>query len=118
MNGAVAEVHPPLAPVRAPAPNAGHRERLRERALNGGLSALPDYELLELYLFRTIGRRDVKAVAKALLARFGGVQATRSLPRWTSCSRLRALAKRPRWTSSCCTRRACARRRSRLSAAR
>ena len=26
----------------------GHRERLRERALKGGLEALPDYELLEL----------------------------------------------------------------------
>jgi DNA repair protein RadC len=51
--------------------HAGHRERLRERALNGGLGALPDYELLELYLFRSIPMRDVKPLAKDLLARFG-----------------------------------------------
>jgi DNA repair protein RadC len=51
----------------------GHRERLRERATAGGLSALPDYELLELYLLRSIPRRDVKPLAKALIARFGGL---------------------------------------------
>jgi DNA repair protein RadC len=53
----------------------GHRERLRERALEGGLGALPDYELLELYLFRTFPRGDVKPKAKALLARFGSLEA-------------------------------------------
>ena len=52
--------------------NAGHRDRLRNRA---GLSfaALPDYELLELLLMRSLPRRDVKPLAKALLARFGGL---------------------------------------------
>ncbi len=59
---------PPRAPV---SPHAGHRERLRDRALNGGLKALPDYELLELLLFRSLPRQDTKAIAKALLARFG-----------------------------------------------
>ncbi|MDB5455905.1 MAG: repair protein RadC [Caulobacter sp.] len=49
----------------------GHRERLRDRARAGGLAALPDYELLELYLFRTFARGDVKPLAKALLTRFG-----------------------------------------------
>ncbi|HEX8569111.1 MAG TPA: DNA repair protein RadC [Caulobacteraceae bacterium] len=53
----------------------GHRERLRERALEGGLGALPDYELLELYLFRTFPRGDVKPKAKALLQRFGSLEA-------------------------------------------
>jgi DNA repair protein RadC len=51
----------------------GHRERLRERAAKGGLEPLPDYELLELYLFRSIPMRDVKPLAKALLQRFGGL---------------------------------------------
>ncbi len=51
----------------------GHRERLRERALAAGLGALPDYELLELYLLRAIPRRDVKPLAKALIAHFGGL---------------------------------------------
>jgi DNA repair protein RadC len=55
--------------------HAGHRERLRQRAKAGGLVALPDYELLELYLFRTYPRGDVKPLAKALLARFGSLGA-------------------------------------------
>ena len=54
-------------------PHLGHRERLRERARLGGLAAMPDYELLELYLFRSIGRQDTKPIAKALLARFGSL---------------------------------------------
>ncbi len=49
----------------------GHRERLRERFMKAGGKALADYELLELVLFRAIPRRDIKALAKALLARFG-----------------------------------------------
>jgi DNA repair protein RadC len=53
----------------------GHRDRLRERALVGGLAALPDYELLELHLFRAIPRGDVKPLAKQLLARFGSLAA-------------------------------------------
>jgi DNA repair protein RadC len=53
----------------------GHRDRLRERAAAGGLAALPDYELLELYLFRAIPRGDVKPLAKQLLARFGSLGA-------------------------------------------
>ena len=52
---------------------AGHRDRLRERALASGLAALPDYELLELYLFRSVPRGDVKPLAKQLLARFGSL---------------------------------------------
>ena len=57
----------------AHAHHAGHRERLRQRAKAGGLVALPDYELLELYLFRTYPRGDVKPLAKRLLARFGSL---------------------------------------------
>ena len=51
--------------------NAGHRERLRARFLKGGADAMPDYELLELTLFAAVPRRDVKPLAKALIARFG-----------------------------------------------
>ena len=50
---------------------AGHRERLRERFRKGGSAALADYEFLELILFRAVPRRDVKPIAKALIARFG-----------------------------------------------
>ena len=49
----------------------GHRERLRSRLREAGPGALADYELLELILFRAIPRRDVKPLAKNLIARFG-----------------------------------------------
>ena len=48
-----------------------HRKRLRERFLQGGAAAMPDYELLELILFRAIPRRDVKPLARLLLDTFG-----------------------------------------------
>lgn len=51
--------------------HAGHRQRLRARFETGGPDALPDYELLELVLFRAIPRRDTKDLAKRLIARFG-----------------------------------------------
>lgn len=50
---------------------AGHRERLRERFLEGRADAMPDYELMELVLFAAIPRRDVKPLAKQLIAQFG-----------------------------------------------
>ena len=49
----------------------GHRERLRNRFREAGAEALADYELVELLLFRAIPRRDVKPLAKAVIARFG-----------------------------------------------
>ncbi|WP_421791170.1 RadC family protein [Hyphobacterium sp.] len=51
--------------------HAGHRDRLRQRFATAGGDALADYELLELFLFRSIPRRDVKPLAKDLIARFG-----------------------------------------------
>jgi len=50
----------------------GHRERLRVRAAIS-FAALPDYELLELILARSLPRGDIKPIAKALLARFGAL---------------------------------------------
>jgi DNA repair protein RadC len=51
----------------------GHRERLRSRFLETGDQGLPDYEILELLLFRSIPQRDVKPLAKELIARFGSL---------------------------------------------
>ena len=48
-----------------------HRQRLRARFMRAGATALADYEMLELVLFRAIPRRDVKPIAKRLLAEFG-----------------------------------------------
>ncbi len=59
---------PPTTPPHA----TGHRERLRERFARAGVDAVQDYELLELLLFRTIPRRDVKPLAKSLIEKFGG----------------------------------------------
>jgi DNA repair protein RadC len=49
----------------------GHRGRVRERVLKGGIEPLADYELLELLLFYAIERIDTKPLAKKLLERFG-----------------------------------------------
>jgi len=49
----------------------GHRDRLRARFAEAGGKGLADYEILELILFRAIPQRDVKPLAKQLLARFG-----------------------------------------------
>jgi len=54
----------------------GHRERLRERFRKGGGDALAEYELIELILFRAMPRRDVKPLAKTLIARFGSFAGT------------------------------------------
>jgi DNA repair protein RadC len=48
-----------------------HRERLRARFLAGGAAAVQDYEILEIILGAAIPRRDVKPLAKQLIARFG-----------------------------------------------
>jgi len=52
---------------------AGHRARLRERFLRAGGAGLQEYEKLELLLTFAVPRVDVKPIAKALLARFGGL---------------------------------------------
>jgi DNA repair protein RadC len=62
-------------PKQARPHHAGHRERLRERARGAGIHHLPDYELLELFLFRSQPQGDVKPIAKALLTRFGSLAA-------------------------------------------
>jgi DNA repair protein RadC len=49
----------------------GHRERLRMRFREAGAEAVSDYELLELIMFRTIPQRDLKPIAKELIAKFG-----------------------------------------------
>jgi len=51
----------------------GHRQRLRDRFMNQGPDALADYEILELLLFYSIPRRDVKPLAKELIETFGGL---------------------------------------------
>lgn len=51
----------------------GHRERLRSKYLCSGGEDLTDGELLELTLFYSVPRRDVRPLAENLLARFGSL---------------------------------------------
>ncbi|MEA3263716.1 MAG: DNA repair protein RadC [Pseudomonadota bacterium] len=53
--------------------STGHRARLRARLLGGGAEALADHEVIEYLLMLAIPRKDVKPLAKSLLARFGGL---------------------------------------------
>src|SRR5882672_10053904 len=64
----------------APPHYHGHRERLRARFRDAGSDAVTDYELLELLLFRALPRRDVKPLAKELIARFGSFAEVVSAP--------------------------------------
>ena len=61
----------PLPSGRLPSYIKDHRKRLRDRFMSGGSAAMPDYELLELVLFRSIPRQDVKPLARALMDTFG-----------------------------------------------
>ncbi len=61
----------PLPAGRLPSYIKDHRKRLRERFMSGGSAAMPDYELLELVLFRSIPRQDVKPLARALMDELG-----------------------------------------------
>ncbi len=75
------EVVPGASPSKPPEPHyTNHRQRLRARFMRAGANALADYEMLELVLFRAIPRRDVKPIAKRLLAEFGDFNRVISAP--------------------------------------
>ena len=52
----------------------GHRARMKDKILSGGLSALPDHELLETILFFSIPRQNTNEQAHALLDHFGSME--------------------------------------------
>lgn len=70
----------PIAPGRTPSYMRDHRKRLRERFIAGGPDAIPEYELLELILFRAIPRQDVKPLARRLIDRFRDLNHTLAAP--------------------------------------
>jgi DNA repair protein RadC len=74
------EVAPSGGPSRLPSYLADHRKRLRARFMEGGAQAVPDYELLELVLFRALPRQDVKPLARRLLDTFGDFGRVLSAP--------------------------------------
>lgn len=66
--------------ARLPSYIRDHRQRLRQRFFDGGATALPDYEMLELVLFQAIPRQDVKPLARRLLDTFGDFARVLSAP--------------------------------------
>ncbi len=58
----------------------GHRERLRQRFLQGGLDAFLDYEIVELLLTLGTPRKDCKEQAKELIEKFGSLKQVLDAP--------------------------------------
>lgn len=58
----------------------GHRERVRRRFAENGLSGFADHEALELLLYYAIPRGDVNPLAHALMERFGSLSGVLSAP--------------------------------------
>jgi DNA repair protein RadC len=83
---AVAAAMPGRERGRPPSYIADHRKRLRARFMQGGAAAMPDYELLELVLFRAIPRQDVKPLARRLLDTFGDFNRVLSAPAHRLCA--------------------------------
>lgn len=65
---------PATRDTQQPHRGAGHRQRLRERFLAGGLDGFHDYEVIELLLTLAMPRKDCKGAAKAALKRFKTLQ--------------------------------------------
>lgn len=58
----------------------GHRERLRDSFLIGGLEPFSEYNILELVLFYSIPRKNTNEIAHELLDRFGSLSAVFDAP--------------------------------------
>ncbi len=66
---------PDATPARPDPANdpSGHRKRLRQRLLDGGMDSLADHEVIELLLMQAVPRRDMKPLARSLIQRFGSL---------------------------------------------
>lgn len=51
----------------------GHRERMRERIINGGMKGLQEHEILEYLLYPFIPRKDTNVIAHSLIEKFGSL---------------------------------------------
>ena len=58
----------------------GHREKMRQRFMTGGLDAFADHEILELLLYYASPRRDTNPIAHALMERYGSLPAVLAAP--------------------------------------
>ncbi|MDV7144108.1 DNA repair protein RadC [Tropicimonas sp. TH_r6] len=75
------QAHPSASSsTREPSYLHDHRHRLRTRFAERGAASVPDYELLELLLFRAMPRQDVKPLANRLMEQFGDFNEVVSAP--------------------------------------
>ncbi len=74
------EARPVVLPSRPPSYLRNHKKHLQDRFFDGGAQAMPDYELLELILYRALPRADVKPIAAALIEGFGDFNRVISAP--------------------------------------
>lgn len=58
----------------------GHRERMKEKFLTDGLDHFQSHEILELFLFNAIPRRDTNEIAHRLLDTFGSLSGVFDAP--------------------------------------
>jgi DNA repair protein RadC len=65
---------------RSPQEEQGHRRRLREKFLKGGLKGFLDYEIVELLLTLGTPRRDCKQQAKEALKKFQSLRGILEAP--------------------------------------
>ena len=52
----------------------GHRSRMRNTYINGGMENAPDHNVLELFLSVIIPRKDVKELSYSLINTFGSLE--------------------------------------------
>ena len=57
--------------AKAGGEHQGHRNRMKERFLTGGLSSFSDHEIIELLLFYALPYRDTNGLAHSLVTRYG-----------------------------------------------
>lgn len=55
--------------------HAGHRKRMRQKILSGGISGFQDHEVLEYLLFYTIPRKNTNELGHLILDKFGSLAA-------------------------------------------
>ncbi len=58
----------------------GHRKRLKEKLIRSNIGSLADYEILEILLFYSIPRKDVKPLAKSLLKKYHNIGTIVTIP--------------------------------------
>lgn len=61
--------------------HGGHRERVREKVNKVGVEALSDIDMLEIALFNSMPRGDTRAIATAMVKKFGSFSSAINAPK-------------------------------------